>query len=129
MTNKPGNKIVLIVEDDADIRIFVCRVLQLEGYTCLEAETDEETFRLIRENNVDLVILDLKLAENNGWVILSQLKSNEETASIPVVVFTASFGEQQKAQALKMGAEEYLIKPLSANVLKDAVNRVLPISR
>ncbi len=127
--NKSGNKIVLIVEDDTDTRTFTCRVLQLEGYTCLEAETDAETFRSIRENNIGLVILDLKLAENNGWVILSQLKGNEETASIPVIVFTASFGENQKAQALKMGAEEYLIKPLSANMLKDAVNRVLPINR
>ena len=129
MMNKSGNKTVLIVEDDADIRTFTCRVLQLEGYTCLEAETDVETFMSRKENNVDLVILDLRLAENNGWVILSKLKSNEETASIPVIVFTASFGENQKAQALKMGAEEYLIKPLSANVLKDSVTRILPINR
>ena len=129
MMNKSGNKTVLIVEDDADIRTFTCRVLQLEGYACLQAETDVETFRLIREYNVGLVILDLRLAENNGWVILSQLKNNEETALIPVIVFTASFGEQQKAQALKMGAEEYLIKPLSANVLKDSVTRILPINR
>ncbi len=127
--NKTGNKTVLIVEDDADIRTFTCRVLQLEGYACLEAETNVKMFRSIRENNVGLVILDLRLAENNGWVILSQLKSNEETASIPVIVFTASFGEKQRAQAIKMGAEEYLIKPLSANMLKDAVTRVLPINR
>jgi DNA-binding response OmpR family regulator len=129
MMIKSKNKVVLIVEDDADIRTFVRRVLQLEDYTCLEAETKVETFSSIKENKVDLVILDLRLAENNGWLILSQLKRNRETASIPVIVFTASFGEQQKARALKMGAKEYLIKPLSASVLREAVTRVLPSDR
>ena len=125
MTKKPDKKIALIIEDDADIRTFACRVIELEGYVCLQAETTDETFQTLKENTVDLILLDLRLVDHNGWLILAQLKKNQETKSIPVIVFTASFGEQQRAQALKMGATDYLIKPLSANVLKDAVNRVL----
>ena len=125
MIKQPARKIALIIEDDADIRTFTCRVIEFEGYTCLEAETADETFRLLKENDIKLVLLDLRLVDNNGWLILAQLKTNPETKSIPVIVFTASFGEQQRAQALKMGATDYLIKPLSANVLREAVNRVL----
>lgn len=125
MNDKSNEKTVLIIEDDADIRTFACRVMQLEGYACLETENSDGTFRLLRENNISLILLDLRLVDNNGWLILAQLKSNPETKEIPVIVFTASFGERQRAQALKMGAVEYLIKPLSVNMLKDAVNRIL----
>jgi len=129
MIKSPEDNTVLIIEDDADIRTFARRVIELEGYICLQAETGDEAFRLIREKNVNLVLLDLRLAEENGWLILAQLKSNKETASIPVILFTASFGEQQRASALEMGAADYLVKPLSANVLKDAVARFLPLKK
>jgi two-component system KDP operon response regulator KdpE len=125
VTRKPDGKSVLIIEDDMDIRTFACRVIEFEGYHCLQAETADETFRLLRENDINLVLLDLRLVDNNGWLILAQFKNNPETKSVPVIVFTASFGEQQRAQALKMGAYDYLVKPLSAHVLRDAVNRVL----
>ncbi len=129
MGKKPEDNTVLIIEDDADVRTFACRVIELEGYTCLQADNTDETFRLLRENDINLVLLDLRLVDNNGWLILAQLKSDTETVSIPVIVFTASFGEQHRAQALEMGATAYLIKPLSANMLKEAVTRVLPLKK
>ncbi len=129
MIKKPEDKIVLIIEDNADIRTFASRVLELEGYTCLQAETRDEAFLLISENKVNLVLLDLRLAEENGWLILEQLKRNPETTSIPVILFTASSGEQQRASALEMGAADYLIKPLSANMLRDSVARILPLKK
>jgi len=129
MIKKPDGNIVLLIEDDADIRTFACRVLELEGYICLQAETGDEAFKLIMGNKVNLVLLDLRLAENNGWMILKKLKKDAETSPIPVIVFTASLGEQQRASALKMGAADYLIKPLSANVLRDAVACVLPLKK
>ena len=127
MIKKAEDNTVLIVEDDADIRTFAYRVVELEGYTCLQADNTDKTFRLLRENDVNLVLLDLRLVDDNGWLILAKLKSSTETASMPVIVFTASFGEQQRAQALEMGAADYLIKPLSANTLKDAITRALQL--
>ena len=125
MKAKPDKKIVLIIEDDVDIRTFACRLIELEGYSCLETDNADDTFRLLEEYDISLILLDLRLIENNGWMILAQLKSNPDTSDVPVIVFTASLGEQQRAKALKMGAVEYLIKPLSANVLKEAINHVL----
>lgn len=125
MTKKLKDNTVLIIEDAADIRTFACRVLELEGCHVLQAETCEEGLRLARGNKVNLVLLDLRLPDDNGWVVLEQMKSDPETSAIPVIVFTASFGKPQKERALAMGAADYLVKPLSATVLKDAVARVL----
>ncbi len=125
MANKRKDDAILYIEDEADIRIFTCRMFELEGYRCLQAATREEAFRVIKSHNVDLVLLDLRLAENDGWTIMEQLKSDPETSAIPVIVCTASFGEPQKERAFNMGAADYLVKPLSAAVLRDAVTRVL----
>ena len=121
-----GNTI-LCVEDEADIRSFACKVLTLEGYHCLEAETESEVFRLLDEKDINLILLDLKLFEYDGWEILEKIKKTPETSAIPVIVCTASFGQPQQERAFSMGADDYLIKPLSANVLRNAVSRVLPI--
>jgi len=125
MTKKLKDKTVLIIEDEADIRTFAGRVLELEGYHVLQAETGAEGLRLARGNKVNLVLLDLRLPGDSGWVILEQIKSDPEISAIPVVVFTASYGVPQKERALAMGAADYLVKPLSATGLKDAVARVL----
>ena len=122
---KAERKTVLIIEDDIDIRTFACRVIELEGHSCIYADNSDETFRLINEYDVKLVLLDLRLTDDDGWLILAQLKRSKETSSIPVIVFTASFGEKQRAQALELGAIDYLVKPLSAKMLKQAIAKVL----
>jgi CheY-like chemotaxis protein len=125
MLKKLKDKTVLIIEDDADIRNFARRVLELEGYRVLQTETGDEGLRLARENKVNLALLDLRLPGSSGWAILEQIKSDPEISAIPVIVFTASYGMQQHDQALALGAADYLIKPLSATGLRKAVARVL----
>ncbi len=125
MAKKDEAKTVLCVDDETDILVFACRVFELEGYRCLQAATGDEAFRAIKNHEVDLVVLDLRLAENDGWSIMEQIKSNPETSAIPVIICTASFGEPQRERALNMGAADYLVKPLSAAALRDAVARAL----
>ncbi len=125
MVNKLKDKTVLIIEDEADIRTFAGRVLELEGYHVLQAETGAEGLRLARRNKVNLALLDLRLPDDSGWVILEQMKSDPKLTAIPVILFTASYGVPQKERALAMGVADYLVKPLSAAVLKDAVASVL----
>jgi len=128
MVKKIKGNTILCVEDEADIRSFTCKVLALEGYRCLEAETEDEVFRLLDEEDVNLVLLDLKLFEFDGWQILEKIKKNQKTSAIPVIVCTVSFGQPQQDRASSLGAADYLIKPLSANVLRNAVSRVLPLN-
>lgn len=125
MAKKGNRATILIIEDEDDIRTFASRVLELEGYRVLQAGDGDEGLRLARGNQVALVLLDLRLPGRDGWAVLSQMKSDPELSSIPVVVFTASAGVPQQSRALAGGAADYLVKPLSATSLRKSIARVL----
>lgn len=118
-------KTILIIEDEADIRNFIARVLELEGYTVLEASDGTGGMELIKDNEVALVLLDLRLPGPDGWSILREIKRSPELAAIPVVVITAIAESMQRKKTLRMGATSYLIKPLSAHSLSRTVDMVL----
>jgi len=125
MAKSSERKTVLIIEDVADIRYFASRLLVFDGYCVLGAESGEEGLRLVRESQVSLVLLDLRLPGIDGWVVLEQMKAESELSTIPVIVFTASAAVPQQDRALSMGAVDYLGKPVSAATLKEAVARIL----
>ena len=100
-------------------------VKKTSGNTILCVE--DEVFRLLDEEDIHLVLLDLKLFESDGWQILEKIKKNPETSAILVIVYTALIGEPQQERASRMGAADYIIKPLSANILRNAASRILPI--
>jgi len=122
-------KTVLIVEDEAEVRYFAARVFELEGYRVLQTESSEEGMRLVRESQVALVLLDLRLPGRDGWAMLEQMKGEPELSKIPVIVFTASAGVPQRERALSMGAADYLVKPMSSARLRKAVASVLQWNR
>ena len=125
MVKKRKIETILIIEDEAEVRNFASRVLELEGYHILRAKDSEMGVMLVKEVPVSLVLLDLRLPEHNGWEVLEQIKSEPELSEIPVVLFTASAGVLQQEKALEMGAIDYLVKPLSAARLRETVARVL----
>ena len=116
---------ILVIEDEAEIRNFASRVLELEGYRVLQAEDGIRGLELASENSLALVMLDLRLPGHDGWVVLEKLKGDPVFSVIPVVVFTASAGIPQQEKAIAMGAAAYLVKPLSAASLREAVARIL----
>ncbi len=118
-------KSILVIEDDEDIRGFAARVLEMEGYVVLQAADGEEGLGLARQGLPSLVLLDLRLPDCDGWLVLSQLRSDARLSAVPVVMFTASAAESQRSHALAWGVAEYLVKPLSAEGLTNAVGAVL----
>ena len=116
---------VLIIEDELDIQNFISRVLELEGYHVLKAGDGKTGLDIIRENSVALVLLDLRLPGPDGWSVLRAMKRNPEFSKIPVVVLTAVAESVQRRRTLRMGATQYLIKPLSANSLSKSVAGIL----
>ena len=125
MVKRPRRKTILVIEDEPEVRNFASRVLELEGYRVLQAEDSEEGVRLLRESRISLVLLDLRLPGHDGWAVLEQMKGEPELSAIPVIVFTASARVSRRERALKMGAADYLVKPLSAAKLRKAVARIL----
>ena len=122
---KRTKKTVLVVEDEAEIREFASTVVELEGYRVLQTGDADEGMRLLKENQVSLVLLDLRLTNGDGWAILEQLKKERKLSSIPVVVFTALAATSQKRRAQEAGATAYLVKPLSYVELSSEIARVI----
>ena len=118
-------KKVLVIEDEAEIRNFIARVLELEGYQVFEAADGTQGMEIIRDNTLSLVILDLRLPGQDGWTILREIKRSPEHSAIPVIVLTAIAETMQRKRTLRMGAANYLIKPLSAHSLSRAVASAL----
>jgi len=129
MAKKRETKAILVVEDEADIRSFVSRVLELEGYCIFQAKNGNEGIKIAREMKVALILLDLVLPGYDGWSLLAEMKSEPALSVIPVVVFTASAEIQQRERALGMGAADYLVKPISAARLRKTVVRILRMGR
>lgn len=125
MMKRNRKDIVLVIEDEVDVRKFASRVLTLEGFTVLETDNGEQGLKLVRKNKCALVLLDLRLPGRDGWFVLKKMKEDPALRDVPVIVFTASAGIPQRERALHMGAVDYLIKPLSAAAIRDSVARAV----
>ena len=125
MTRKNEAPTVLVIEDDLDIQNFISRVLELEGYRVMKADNGETGMEIIKGNRVALVLLDLRLPGSDGWSILQEIKGNPQISHVPVVVLTAIAESVQQRRTLRMGAAQYLIKPLSAHNLSKTVAGIL----
>ena len=100
---------LLLIEDDAALRLTLARQLEADGYRVDQARDGEEGFFLAREYPVDLVIVDLGLPKLNGLTIVQRLR--EEGSTLPILILTARGSWQDKVVGLEAGADDYLVKP------------------
>ena len=125
MSGKTRGKTVLVVEDEINVRIFASRVLEMEGYNVLKTGNAEDGLGLLNQNNVALVLLDLRLSVFSRLWLLETIKSTPKISAIPVIILTDSAEASQRERALGMGAVDYLVKPVGAGGIRKAVARVL----
>ncbi len=105
------NKIkILLVEDDSFLLSMYATKFELEDFKVVMAEDGEKAIRLATKEMPDIVLLDILLPKLDGFEVLRKLKENSETAKIPVILLTNLSQKDEIEQALKMGAEDYLIK-------------------
>jgi DNA-binding response OmpR family regulator len=123
MALKSEKKTILVVEDETDIQTFVAWLLTLEGFKVSTADNGEDGLELARAGKAGLMLLDLRLPGRDGWSVLAEMKSDTKLADIPVIIFSASAASPQKNKALRMGAADYLVKPLSSADIRTSVNR------
>ncbi|MCI6373712.1 MAG: response regulator transcription factor [Clostridiales bacterium] len=105
---------ILVVEDDAQIRNFICFTLEAEAYVCVTAATAEEAMRLLAAEPIDLMLLDLGLPDLDGTEVIRRLRTWSE---MPVIVVSARDQDKEKVAVLDLGADDYLTKPFSASEL------------
>tara|TARA_B100001115_G_scaffold184008_1_gene184751 strand:- start:408 stop:1109 length:702 start_codon:yes stop_codon:yes gene_type:complete len=121
----PDSKNILVVEDDSDIRELISFNLKNEGYQVFEANDGEVGIDKARNNNPDLILLDLMLPGIQGLDVCRIIKSDQETKEIPIIMVTALGQEEDIVKGLETGADDYITKPFSIKVLIARVNAVL----
>jgi CheY-like chemotaxis protein len=119
-------KRILLVEDDPYLRRACDISLRHQGHTVILALDGLEALQKIRDEKVDLVLLDLLMPKLSGIEVLTAIKADEETRAIPVVILSNSSAELQVDKAKTLGALDYLVKAnLSLKQLTMYVNNVL----
>ncbi len=108
---------VLVVEDDADIRVMVANALRAAGHTALVSSTGRTGVELARRSAPDVVILDWILPDLGGAAVIEALRSDASTQKIPVIILSARAGESDRIRGLELGAEDYVTKPFSPREL------------
>ena len=116
---------LLVVEDDEDILELVAYNLAKAGYRVTKAATGREALARVAEEPPDLVVLDLMLPEIDGTEVCRRLKGDANTSAIPVVMLTAKGEESDIVAGLELGADDYITKPFSPQVLLARIRAVL----
>lgn len=120
------SKRVIYFEDDKDMVELVRIILGREGYQVEGVAEGQAGIKAVQQNSPDIILLDLMLPDMDGWEIFRQLKHDESTADIPVIVITAKAQSIDKVLGLEIAkVDDYISKPFRPNELVDRVEEVL----
>ncbi len=119
------SKRLAYIEDEAEMIDLVRLILSRRGYTVIGANGGREGLDLVRKELPDLVLLDLMMPDMDGWDVYHQIKSEELTRDIPVIVITAKALNIDKVLGLRIAkVEDYISKPFSPQELLERVDQV-----
>jgi len=120
-----AHETLLVVEDEADIRELLRYNLEREGFKVCECGSSEEAQAFLAKKIPDLILLDLMLPGGDGYAFCRNLRADERTAKVPVIMVTARDEDADIVAGLEVGADDYVIKPFSARILSARVRAVL----
>lgn len=123
LPSSPGEKRILVIEDDASISLGLRMNLEAEGYDVRVEEDGVAGLAAVREGDFDLVILDVMLPKLNGFELLRVVRS--EGHVVPIIVLSARGAEMDKVMGLELGAEDYVTKPFGLAELLARVKAAL----
>lgn len=126
MTSTEGDRpVVLVADDDDDIRDLVAFRLDRAGYEVLRAGDGQQALDLAKEHVPDLAVLDVMMPKLTGYDVTRELRADAATSRIPVILLTARVQEADVARGFEAGADDYVKKPFSPQELKARVQAVL----
>ena len=117
-------KRILIADDETGVRLTVGRILD-KDYIVLEATNGEEAVEIAKGQKPNLILMDLIMPKMDGYTACSEIKADQATKGIPVVILTAVGHEFNKKFATEMGAAGYVTKPFNPQELIDVISRLL----
>ncbi len=123
-TSDASDITVLVVDDEEDVVEVITHFLEEEGYSVLQAYDGEEAIEQASPE-VDIIVLDIMLPGKDGYAVCKQLRSRVETETIPIIFLSAKSEEEDQIKGLMMGADDYLTKPVSPQIVMAHVKAVL----
>ena len=126
-TRAPSKGTLLVVDDERSLRFSIGEWARDEGYSPLEAASGREALEIARERGIDAVVLDLKLADEDGLRVLRELRDNDP--SLPVVMLTGHGTVEQAVRAIQLGAYDFMLKPPDLAHLGLVLERALEHAR
>lgn len=118
-------KKILIIEDEKNIILSLKMYLKKLGYEILVAKDGIEGLEAAQKHLPDLIMLDIVLPKMNGYLVCEALKNDDTTKSIPLIFISAKSKEEDIQKALKLGGDEYLLKPFDHKDIKKVVDKYL----
>ena len=115
---------VLVVEDDKAMSVLTCMVLQASGFAARPALDGGSGLREARSQVPHVILLDLMLPDMNGFEVCQELKRDEQTAHVPVIMLTALADEESRLRGIALGARAYLTKPYNPKQLVDLITKL-----
>ncbi len=116
----------ILVVDDENINLrLVSRLLEMEGYEVVTAQSGESALHLIEQKQPDLALLDVMMPLMDGYELCRRLRQNPLTAQIPIVMLTALVDENDRLKGIEAGADDCLPKPFDVDVLRTVLKRFL----
>ena len=116
-------KRLLVVEDDAHIRLGLCDALRAEGYEVVDCRDGAQALPLIKQNKPDLVVLDIMLPGKSGFDLCREIRAGKNR--VPILMLSAKGQEIDKVVGLELGADDYVTKPFSLRELLARVQALL----
>ncbi|HKK70867.1 MAG TPA: response regulator [Candidatus Krumholzibacteria bacterium] len=117
--------LVLVVEDDPDLRRILCLQLAKIGYATVEAENGRVGFDRAKNAAPDLILLDLMMPELDGFQVLKRIKSLDSLTEIPVLILTASHDDHHRRKSVSHMANGFMTKPYTLDQLREEIGRLL----
>ncbi|MFC4061860.1 response regulator transcription factor [Planomonospora corallina] len=120
---------ILVAEDDADIRDLIVFKLEQIGHTVVPVGDGRSALSKAHDQAPDIVLLDVMMPGMSGIDVCRELRKDQQTAELPIILLTARAQERDVSVGLAAGADDYIVKPFSPRVLADRVQSVLTRAR
>ncbi len=124
--DEPQKGTILYVEDDANNRTLVRRVLMAEGYEIVEASSANEALAVVRNNlKPDLILMDINMPEMDGYTLTTRLKEFEHLKKVPIIAVTANVMRGDREKSLQAGCDGYIQKPIDIDLLTQQIEHFI----
>ena len=120
-----GKARILYIEDNIDNMTLVQRVLEIEGFEVIPAETGKDGVSKAIKNLPDIIITDINLPDIDGYEVTDMLKNDKKTAHIPVIAMTANVMKKDREHVFKAGCDGYISKPIDVDELPGQIETFL----